>query len=160
MSGIPISKEMNAISAVQEGERRYQRPLSAVMDCVYCVNMDRGRTERTSYRPACEAVTGYTSGELESDPLLWLRVIHSEDQPVNSARFARLVEGDATSPLEYRIIHKNGCIRWIKNTPGPHMGEAGTVMAGDGFFPISRSAGILAHSPVHLRRLIFNLNVI
>ena len=86
----------------------------------------------TVHGPGCEAVTGYTSEEFAADPFLWYRMIRGEDRPTVTAHTERILKGETPPPLEHRIIHRNGKIRWIRNTPVPHKDELGRLIAYDG----------------------------
>ena len=94
--------------------------------------MGEGGPSATAHGPGCEAVTGYTSQELEADPFLWYSMIHSEDRPAVTAQAERILKGETPPPLEHRIIHKDGRIRWIRNTPVPHRDGHGRLIAYDG----------------------------
>jgi len=105
--------------ALGESEQRYQRLLSAVTDYIYSVNLVNGRPNTTSHGPGCEAVTGYTSAEFAADPYLWYRVIHEEDRVLVLAQVEKILAGETPQPLEHRLLHKQGGVRWISNTTRP-----------------------------------------
>ena len=127
-----INEPSHAELAAQESEQRYKRLLASVTDYVYSVTVDQGRPAATSHGPGCEAVTGYTSREFEADPFLWYRMIYSEDRPAVTAQAERILNGETPPPLEHRIVHKNGSIRWIRNTPVPHKHELRRLITYDG----------------------------
>ena len=133
MSTTVILRERDeATRAMQETQQRYQRLLACVTDYVYSVAVDQGRPSATSHGPGCEAVTGYTSREFDADPFLWYRMIFSQDRPEVTAQAERILQGETPPPLEHRIIHKNGTIRWIRNTPVPHKDALGRLTTYDG----------------------------
>ncbi len=119
-------------SALLESEQRYKRLLSATTDYVYSVQVYEGQSQDTVHGLGCEAVTGYTSREFGADPYLWFRLIHEADRPAVLAQIDRLLRGEQTQPLEHRIIHKNGTIRWIQNTPIAHHDREGRLCSYDG----------------------------
>jgi PAS domain S-box-containing protein len=127
-----IERSNRADQAVQESERRYQRLLASVTDYVYSVTVDQGRPSATSHGPGCEAVTGFTPGEFEADPFLWHRMIYEQDRPAVLAQAERILKGEAPAPLEHRVVHKDGSIRWIRNTPVPHKDDLGRLVGYDG----------------------------
>src|ERR1039458_357505 len=118
--------------AAQEYEQRYKRLVSSVTDYVYSVTVAEGRPVATAHGPGCEAVTGYTSKEFEADPYLWYRMIYSEDRAAVTAQAERVLHGETVPPLEHRIIHKDGRLRWIRNTPVPHKDDQGSLLGYDG----------------------------
>jgi PAS domain S-box-containing protein len=121
-----------AEQATLESEQRYKRLLASVTDYVYTVTLEGGRAVSTVHGPGCEAVTGYTSNEFEADQALWYRMVCEEDRATVLNQVERILKGEAPPPLEHRIIHKNGSIRWIRNTTVPHIDIQGRLVAYDG----------------------------
>jgi diguanylate cyclase (GGDEF)-like protein/PAS domain S-box-containing protein len=118
--------------ALRESEARYRLLLESVTDYVYTVHIENGRAATSSHGPGCVAVTGYTSDEYAADPFLWYRMIHEEDRQAVIEQAAAVLSGKGAHSLEHRIIHKDGRIRWIKNTPVPHVDQQGRLVAYDG----------------------------
>jgi PAS domain S-box-containing protein len=120
------------IAELQQREERYKRLLASASDYAFTVTVESGRSVATSHGPACLTVTGYAPEEFEAEPELWYRIIHEADRPSVLAQVNRILKGDAPPPLEHRIIHKDGCIRWIRNVSVPHKDQQGRVVAYDG----------------------------
>ncbi len=114
-----------------ESENRYKRLVASLTDYIYTVRVE-GRSVATSHGPGCIALTGYSSEEYEADPYLWYRMVHEEDRKAVVEQAAGILSGKAIEPLEHRIIHKNGQIRWVKNTPVPHYDQHSRLVAYDG----------------------------
>jgi len=129
---ILLAERERALQALQESEQRYKRLLAATTDYIYTVQVENGLARETQYGPGSTAVTGYSPGEFANDPYLWYRIIHEEDRPSVLAQIERIFHGETPAPLEHRIIHKDGVIRWIKNTPIPHRDSQGRLVAYDG----------------------------
>ena len=127
-----VAEREGALRALKESEQRYKRLLEATTDYIYTVNLENGSSADTRYGPGCEAVTGYSPREFETDPFLWYRIIHDEDCPTVMSQIDRILRGEAPPPLEHRIVHKDGAIRWIRNTPIPHRDRSGRLIAYDG----------------------------
>jgi sigma-B regulation protein RsbU (phosphoserine phosphatase) len=127
-----ITAHKRAAQALQESEHRYRRLLGSVTDYIYTVTREKGRAVATAHGPGCAAVTGYRAEEYEADPLLWYRMIHAADRPAVEEQAAQLHAGQAAVPLEHRIIHKDGSIRWVSNTPVLRYDEHGGVRSYDG----------------------------
>src|SRR5512140_681055 len=128
---ISKSRKM-AEDATLESEQRYKRLLASVTDYVYAVTVEDGRAVATVHGPGCEAVTGYTSEDFQSDQTLWDRMIREEDRPYALEQAERILRGEEPPPLEHRIIHKNGTERWIRNTTVPRKDARGRLVAYDG----------------------------
>jgi len=127
-----IEKPELAVRALRDSEQRYDRLLASTGDYVYSVIVKEGRSGVTSHGPGCEAVTGYSIHDFEAHPQLWFHVIHEDDRMAVLVQVGRVLKGEAAPPLEHRIIHKDGGIRWIRNTSIPHKDEQGRVVSYDG----------------------------
>jgi PAS domain S-box-containing protein len=127
-----LKERDTAERAAQESEQRYKRLLASVTDYVYSVTVEDGRPMATTHGPGCQAVTGYSSSEFDADPLLWYRMIFSEDRSAVQAQTERVLKGETPPALEHRIIHQDGRLRWIRNTPVPHNDGVGRLIAYDG----------------------------
>lgn len=117
---------------LERSEHRYSRLLDSVTDYIYTVQVANGQQVSTTHGPGCLAVTGYTPEEYAADPGLWYRMVYEEDRPAVERQTAQVLSGEDFAPIEHRIIHKDGRIRWIKNTPVPRYDESGRVTAYDG----------------------------
>lgn len=125
-------KKREAEDALLTSELRYRRLVAAVTDYIYTVEVRDGKVVGTSHGPGCTAVTGYDPEELEEDPYLWYEMIHEEDRQRVSEESRRLLEGEYIPSMEHRIIHKDGSIRWVRNTIVPRYDETGELVAYDG----------------------------
>jgi PAS domain S-box-containing protein len=117
---------------IVESEQRYKRLLASVTDYVYAVTIDNGKAVSTFHGPGCEAVTGYTSDEFETDQTLWYRMILEEDRPAVLDQAKVILKGETPPPFEHRIRHKNGSVRWIRNTSVPRKDAQGGLIGYDG----------------------------
>jgi PAS domain S-box-containing protein len=110
----------------------YKRLLEAVTDYIYSVKVERGRAVATLHGSACVKVTGYTPQEYLDDPHLWHRMIYEEDRPLVLDQIAKALAGEAASPVEHRIVHKSGAVRWVRNTPVLRYNRSGRFVGYDG----------------------------
>src|SRR5678810_1413695 len=124
--------EVKADQALRLCEQRYRALLASTSDYVYTVTMRHGRWAATSHGAGCEAVTGFTPRELEADSSLWYRMIFEEDRPAVMAQVSSIAGTSHPRPLEHRIIHKDGDIRWIRNVPVPQRDLQGRIVSYDG----------------------------
>lgn len=81
--------------------------------------------------PACMAVYGYERKDFYENGVLWREVALEEDKKIIDSHFPLLLKGKSIA-FEYRIIHKNGSIRWISTKITPTLNEAGTIIRIDG----------------------------
>lgn len=115
-----------------ERERHYRHLLESITDYTYVVSLRDGEAVETVYSPACVNVTGYTAEEYAADPRLWLRMVHREDQPAVMEHARRAMSGETPKPLEHRILHRDGELRWLRNTVIPRRDVEGNLLAYDG----------------------------
>ena len=121
-----------ATEALRESEGRYKRLLAATTAYTYTVNLEQGQTRSTYHGPGCEAVTGYAPDDYDKDPYLWYRIIHEDDRPAVLRQVDKILQGKLPPPLEHRIIHRDGSLRWIRNTTIPHYNVGGRLIGYDG----------------------------
>jgi PAS domain S-box-containing protein len=120
------------VAALRANEQRYKRLLTSTTDYIYTVRLHADGTASTEHGPACITLTGYRAEEFAADPHLWLRMVPESDRPAVLEQIQRILQGDRPAPLEHRIIHKDGRLRWIRNTCIPHTDPQGRLMAYDG----------------------------
>jgi len=115
-----------------ESETNYRLLLESLSDYVYTVRIQNGRPVATSHGPGCVTVTGYTSDEYSADPYLWYMMVHEEDRQAVMKQANAILSRKSAYPLEHRIIHKDGRMRWIKNMPVLRIDRQGHLVAYDG----------------------------
>lgn len=101
-------------------------------DYIYTVKIEKGKVIDTYHGPGCVAVTGYTSEDYNNDPELWYRMVHPEDRTTVLEQAVKALSGQNVKPLEHRIIHRDGSIRWVRNTIVLSKDQSGNVIYYDG----------------------------
>jgi len=127
-----ITERKRAEDALRESEERYQRITEAITDYIYTVRVVDGRVAKTAHGPGCLAVTGYHPSEFADDPFLWFKMVVAEDRSKVEEQARQILQGMEPQPIEHRIFHKNGSVRWMRNTFVLHHDEYGTIDAYDG----------------------------
>ena len=127
-----VTTEYQVKKALRQSEERFRTLVESVTDYTYRVTVQDGRVVETTHGPGCLGVTGYPPEEFLADPELWFRISHPEDQAAVLDPAAKLSSGRKAPPLEHRIIHKNGEIRWVRNTPVPRYDERGQYTGYEG----------------------------
>jgi PAS domain S-box-containing protein len=117
---------------LQESEKHYKFLLESITDYRYCVKVEQGKPARTVHSPGCVSITGYSSAEYDADPELWLRIVHPEDREAVKEQIREIETGMIPEPLEHRIIHKNGELRWVRHTVVPCRDHSGKLESYDG----------------------------
>ncbi|HEY4744820.1 MAG TPA: response regulator [Desulfuromonadaceae bacterium] len=118
--------------ALRDSKLRYQILLESVTSYTYTVYIEAGHPFATTHSPGCAAVTGYSAEEFHADPALWLTMIHEEDRARVSEEVAAICNGGGSACIEHRIRHKDGVIRWVRDTIVPGHNEQGRLIAYDG----------------------------
>ena len=129
--GVEESRK-RTLSSLSESEKRYKHLVESVTDYIYTVDVENGRAVSTTHGPGCVTVTGYSPAHLQSDSGLWYRMIFDEDRPAVIAKTNSILSGETVAPFEHRIIHKDGSIRWVRNTPVSRYDNEGRLIAYDG----------------------------
>lgn len=118
--------------SLENSEKRFRRLIESVTDYIFTVKIENYKPVATTHGPGCIAVTGYTSEEYAKDPNLWYHMIYEEDKKSVTEHVDKILLGETVPYIEHRIIHKDGSIRWVKNTMVPHYDKKGILVAYDG----------------------------
>ena len=77
------------------------------------------------HSPACQEITGYGSQDFIDDPALLKAIVHAEDRELYEGH---LRQGDVRQELNFRIIRRDGELRWIGHVCQPLLDDDGTVL--------------------------------
>ena len=102
--------------AVKESEAKYHLIADNADDWIYWIAPD-GKFRYIS--PSCKRITGYSAAEFSNHPQLITEIVHLEDRDAILHHFGNIQEVNDPDYLEYRIITKNGEIRWISHSCSP-----------------------------------------
>jgi PAS domain S-box-containing protein len=114
---LDVTARKKAEQAQFESEHRYKRLVESVTDYIYTVEVRDGSAAATIHGPGCVTVTGYTPEEYRADPDLWSRMIFGEDWGPVVEQVNKILAGVPVAPFEHRILHKDGSLHWVRNTP-------------------------------------------
>ena len=111
-------------------ENRYKQLLQAITDYTFSVVVQDGKPVHTKHSENCVAITGYASAEYDDNPALWYEMIYPDDREAVLQQTEALLRDRRSLPLEHRIFHKSGSVRWVKNTPVVRLSESGDEVIG------------------------------
>ena len=94
-----------------------------------CVGSSSKRFKYIS--PVCKQVTGYYPEEFLTDPELMVKIIHHEDLS-EYKNYSTYLSGIESNALEFRIIRKEGALRWVKHSCQPMFGESSEYLGRSG----------------------------
>lgn len=137
--GEPLLREStNCVPEIEAAERLSGQPESrtdefcrvlAEFSCDWDYLIDRdGRLVYVS--PSCEPITGYSPETFLQDPSLLETILHPDDRDRVRDHFSSLAtEITADSePLEFRILHRSGALRWVSHVCRPVLGKNGELL--------------------------------
>ena len=105
---ITKSKQMEAM--LRTTEAKYRIVADNTYDWEYWVSPE-GQLLYSS--PSCQRITGYAAGDFESDPGLLMRIVHPDDLAQFEFHGSQDQKSCAARELEFRILHRDGTIRWV-----------------------------------------------
>jgi PAS domain S-box-containing protein len=105
-----------AEEALRASETTYRIVADNTYDWEYWVS-PAGQFLYTS--PSCQRITGYAANEFETDSELISRIIHPDDRPKLADHFQPHKNIEMPCRLEFRIIQREGSMRWIGHVCQP-----------------------------------------
>lgn len=107
-----ITARNQDMESLRESENHYRTIVDFTYDWEYWIGAD-GKLLYIS--PACERITGYRADEFLSDPQLLTHIVHPNDRAMVTQLWQHksFTPDKLTASLDFRIITKNGAIRWI-----------------------------------------------
>ncbi len=120
------------IESIEYTDERNHRLLRYLTDYIYTVNLVNGKVAETYHGPGCLAVTGYNSEDYMKDPELWYRMVFDDDKKAVLEQANNAMRGIDVDPIEHRIVHRDGTLRWVKNSIVLSKDEKGKVQSYDG----------------------------
>lgn len=113
-SGEDITERRRAEEALRVSEERYQRISEMISDYAYAFEVAADGALRLDWIVGgFERITGYTPEELQARGG-WAALIYPEDMPIAQERARRLFSGQQDTS-EFRIVRKDGQVRWLRD---------------------------------------------
>ena len=95
---------------------RLDRLLQAASIYLYTVYYQNGVVAATTHSSGCQTVTGYTQDDYQRDPALWITMVHPEDREEVCRQVIAAERAKKATKIEHRVLHRDGSIRWVRNT--------------------------------------------
>lgn len=142
---------------LEEANRELNKLFNNIDEVMYSVDMVAYKLIQMS--AGCKKVYGYTPEQFLANDNLWKEVIHPDDLHIPEDQVQVLHKGQQVFN-QYRIIHRDGSIRWIENIVIPTLDENGRLIRLDGLTKDittqRNNAQKLQESEVRFRSLIEN----
>jgi len=119
-----IRRERNRTRQMENALRGTEQRLRLISNNLKEMVLAYGMDARLIYaNPAVEELTGYSLAELEARGFInW---VHPDDAPRMIGYWDRLFQGYSYRDEEYRLIAKDGAVKWAAATWGPILDEKG-----------------------------------
>jgi diguanylate cyclase (GGDEF)-like protein/PAS domain S-box-containing protein len=108
-----ITERVRTEERLRQAETRY-RTLVERMPAVTYIQEIGGPESAVYMSPQIESLTGYTVEECQDADLRW-RMVHPDDRERMQAEDERSLEPGEVVTTEYRVIHREGRIVWVRN---------------------------------------------
>lgn len=125
-----VAERRRAEAALRESEARYRSLAENLREYVYRAD---AQTLRATYvNPAVEQFYGYRAEEWLADPTLWERTLHPGDRERVLAGFRAALASGGDGRIEYRIVRRDGEVRWVTDSFRYERDAAGVAVALNG----------------------------
>lgn len=118
---IDVTARKEAEAKANESEHRFRALAEQAPAITYVVDLAAGPPGEVAYvSPQLTAMLGYTHEDWRTS---WLETVHPDDRARVSEAAVHVAETGEPYVLEYRIVHRDGSIRWVR--------DQGTVLSWD-----------------------------
>ena len=106
-----IAERKWAEETLRKSEERYRRLAENSPDMIYRMSLPDGKYEYVS--PAATSIFGHSPEAWYDNPFLIREIIHPDWHSYFEAQWENLLKGHVPPTYEYKIIRKDGSVRWI-----------------------------------------------
>jgi PAS domain S-box-containing protein len=122
---IDITRRKEAENALRESEQKYRTLADYTYDWEYWIGPDNAILYTT---PSCERITGYSQAEFYADKDLLGTIIFPEDRHALDHHLEQSFVQEKPAMVDFRIVQRNGEIRWIGHVCQPIFNEEGLFL--------------------------------
>ncbi len=105
-----------AARALRESELRFRGFVENSADVLWIVDAGTGQLEYLS--SAYEGIWGEPRDRIMADVAHWAETVHPDDRTEGATVLRRVLAGEAFT-IEYRVLRRDGGVRWIRDTSFP-----------------------------------------
>jgi len=121
-----------AVEELRRSEEKYRLTSENIPVFVYSALPDEHSTNLFISGRARD-LTGYAAEEFMDNPELWSSIIHPDDRAYVWKTMEEHRQSKTKLDVEYRIITRDGDVRWVRDTATPSLGDSGDITRIDGF---------------------------
>jgi len=121
-----------AVQETRAVEAQYRRTADNIGVAIYSALPDES-SATVLVTDRIVQITGYRAEEFYSDPSLWAKIVHPADSAMVWRKIKEHREKRTPLNVEYRIVRKDGQIRWVKDSAYPCIDKSGEIERIDGF---------------------------
>jgi len=129
--GRDITERRSAEDALREAAVKYRIVADNTFNWEFWLSPE-GRVIYTS--PSCERVCGYEAEAFNADPGLIWDIVHPDDRQLVAVHRHDVREAKVLGEVEFRIVHRDGDIRWIHHVCQPVFDDNGKYLGIRGSF--------------------------
>jgi PAS domain S-box-containing protein len=107
--------------------------------------------------PSCERITGYRPEEFMDNPGLLHEIVLPEDRPIWERHYRESMEEVTRREVQFRIVRRDGTIRWIEHACQPVVGEGDALL---GFRTCNRDITKRKNAEEELRRALAEISTL
>jgi PAS domain S-box-containing protein len=117
---------------LRENRERLQYFVDSLTDWIYSVKLDGESIVSVSNSEGSLAITGYTPEELQAFPDLVEKFVYKDDLKTFNHHMGKILGGMKAGPLEHRLYHRDGSIKWVRSISLPQFDEKRKTIRIDG----------------------------
>lgn len=122
---LDVSERKKAEVKLKESEERFRQLAESINQVFWLTDWKKKKVLYIS--PAYETIFGLSRDQAYEDSNSWLQAVHPDDQERLRKSISNLHNQNKYSDEEYRLLRKDGSIRWIKDRAFPVFDSQGEI---------------------------------
>ena len=115
-----ITEQKKSNEALRESEERHRLISEMISDFVYKIDFGKDNKMKMSWTSgALKKITGYSIKEINMFKQNWSSIIHPDDREKIAEKIVENLNLRSGMTIEYRIISKDGKVKWLSDSSKP-----------------------------------------